>query len=230
MVSSTYPHPLFPLLPAGRRRGEKSGGYAQTPTRWGAPLLDSPVTQTSQPYNVILSEAKNLRRIRSRPSFGQGRNSIPLMVRQVPPMGRAHHPDNPDLSRRYRYRYRRDIGNNGTRSLPKARLTTSGSSSAHPEFIEGSPRACRRVTLSQSRGNPEHVQGPANFQQATVILSPDNQTLMVRSRQRDGQAHHERFVSPLTLSLSKGEQVLHTKHSCPQHVGEPPQIYTGANI
>ncbi|MCZ6866515.1 MAG: hypothetical protein O7E55_04185, partial [Chloroflexi bacterium] len=43
-------------------------------------------------------------------------------------------------------------------------------------------------------------------------------------------SNHERLVSPLTLSLSKGERMLHTKHSCPQHVGEPTQIYTGANI
>ncbi|MEE8158947.1 MAG: hypothetical protein V3T78_06230, partial [Dehalococcoidia bacterium] len=28
-------------------------------------------------------------------------------------------------------------------------------------------------------------------------------SLMVRSRQRDGQAHHERIIFPLSLSLSK---------------------------
>jgi len=39
--------------------------------------------------------------------------------------GRAHHPDNPDLSRRYRYRYRRDIGNNGTLSLSKGERSFS---------------------------------------------------------------------------------------------------------
>ena len=119
-----------------------------------------------------------------------------------------------------------------TLSLSKGGLTTSGNKTTHHKREQNhSPRVeTRPLTLSQSRGHPEHVQGPANFQQATVILSPDNQTFMVRSRQRDGQAHHERFVSPLTLSLSKGEQVLHTKHSCPQHVGEPTQIYTGANI
>jgi len=202
MVSSTYPYPLFPHLPEGRRGGENSGGYPQTPTRWGAPPMDFPVTQTSQPYNVILNPPV------------AGEESPPgdetFMVRQVPPTGRAHHPDNPDLSRRYRYRYRRDIGNNGTLSLPVPTCPAVG--------IEGSPKAClsRLAPQSGSKGHPDP--------DATSGRRISSWEWNVRGEPVEPRVE----TKPLNLSLSKGERVLHTKLCGHAPIQGFPQIYTGA--